>query len=351
MPSTLAGCRRSRRRPSRHGRTRSRPTSPGAVLQPVSPTPAHRCTAASAPRRRRRDAAVAADRRPGRHLRRPPVVTYFFASSGGHTENVENAWPGATPDPWLRGVPDPYDGAGGDPYHHWTRQMSLAAAAKDLGKLVKGELVGIKVTKTRCLAPDHDRERDRDRRHRLGHAAASSRARFGLLSTWAAFTTISSAASPTPAAAPRIVTNNLAILSQMESAFGQIDNASQTLSGKVVPAGKGAARDASGPRRRSWREAPSSSSAAAVRIRLRAALAGVYRVAYRGLDGPSVVAHSQAVGEVGEQVTARGARASERRTCSRHSRVSACPAPGPRCTGTQGGQVPTRRAVVARDGR
>ncbi|MGH2883921.1 MAG: SpoIID/LytB domain-containing protein, partial [Solirubrobacteraceae bacterium] len=41
-----------------------------------------------------------------------PAVTYFFASSGGYTENVEDAWPGATPDPWLRGVPDPYDGAG-----------------------------------------------------------------------------------------------------------------------------------------------------------------------------------------------------------------------------------------------
>ena len=36
-----------------------------------------------------------------------PAVTYFFASSGGYTENVEDAWPGATPDPWLRGVPDP----------------------------------------------------------------------------------------------------------------------------------------------------------------------------------------------------------------------------------------------------
>ena len=55
-----------------------------------------------------------------------PVVTYFFSSSGGHTENVENVWPGATPEPWLRGVVDRYDGAGRDPYHRWGDQLSVA---------------------------------------------------------------------------------------------------------------------------------------------------------------------------------------------------------------------------------
>ena len=30
------------------------------------------------------------------------------------TEDVQNAWPGSEPQPWLRGVPDPYDtGAAG----------------------------------------------------------------------------------------------------------------------------------------------------------------------------------------------------------------------------------------------
>ena len=38
-----------------------------------------------------------------------PAITYFFASSGGMTESVQNAFPGAAPEPWLRGVPDPYD--------------------------------------------------------------------------------------------------------------------------------------------------------------------------------------------------------------------------------------------------
>ena len=55
------------------------------------------------------------------------IVTYPGArpsptsspAPGGYTENIENVWPGATPEPWLRGVPDPYDAAGDDPYHRW----------------------------------------------------------------------------------------------------------------------------------------------------------------------------------------------------------------------------------------
>ncbi len=38
-----------------------------------------------------------------------PAITYFFASSGGRTENVENGFPGAQPQPWLRGVADAYE--------------------------------------------------------------------------------------------------------------------------------------------------------------------------------------------------------------------------------------------------
>ena len=56
-------------------------------------------------------------------------------------------WAGATPEPWLRGVPDPYDNAGQDPYHSWGSQMSVAAAAHKLGRLVRGSLVGIAVTR------------------------------------------------------------------------------------------------------------------------------------------------------------------------------------------------------------
>ena len=147
-----------------------------------------------------------------------PAVTYFFASSGGYTENVEDAWPGATADPWLRGVPDPYDGAGGDPYHHWTRQLSLSAATKQLGKLVKGKLLGIKVTQhgasPRIMSADV-----------LGTGGTTTvtgsqlEGAFGLLSTWAQFTTISStaAADADAGGGPSAASGDLAIIAQMKT--------------------------------------------------------------------------------------------------------------------------------------
>jgi stage II sporulation protein D len=71
-----------------------------------------------------------------------PVITYFFASSGGRTENVENAWPGSAPAPWLRGVLDPYDVG---PTHSWTVTITFATAAQRLGGLVRGSFEGIEV--------------------------------------------------------------------------------------------------------------------------------------------------------------------------------------------------------------
>jgi stage II sporulation protein D len=71
-----------------------------------------------------------------------PAITYFFASSGGMTESAQNAFPGAAPQPWLRGVPDPYDQGEG---HRWRLTMSFAAAAARLRGLVKGAFRGIEV--------------------------------------------------------------------------------------------------------------------------------------------------------------------------------------------------------------
>jgi SpoIID/LytB domain protein len=71
-----------------------------------------------------------------------PVVTYFFASSGGMTEDVQNGFPGAAPQPWLRGVPDPFDQG---PQHAWSVSMSFAAAAARLRGLFRGAFRGIEV--------------------------------------------------------------------------------------------------------------------------------------------------------------------------------------------------------------
>jgi stage II sporulation protein D len=234
------------------------------------------------------DAAVAATSGQIVTYQGAPAVTYFFASSGGYTENVEDAWPGATPDPWLRGVTDPYDGAGGDPYHHWTRQISLAAATKDLGKLVKGQLVGIRVTK-HGASPRIMSAQVVGTRGAVSVTGSQLEGAFGLLSTWATFTTISSSAGPTPNAA-RDVHGDLAVIAQMKQLFGQMA-AAQTLHGTILGAGEGARVTVEVRAGKHWHKSSvvrlGSGGAYAVRV----ASAGTYRVVYRGLDGPSVVVY------------------------------------------------------------
>ncbi|HTR73341.1 MAG TPA: SpoIID/LytB domain-containing protein [Solirubrobacteraceae bacterium] len=73
-----------------------------------------------------------------------PAITYFFASSGGMTEDVQNAFPGSEPQPWLKAVPDPYDTG---PKAAWKLSMSFATASARLAGLLKGSLRGIEVLK------------------------------------------------------------------------------------------------------------------------------------------------------------------------------------------------------------
>jgi stage II sporulation protein D len=68
--------------------------------------------------------------------------TFFFACSGGMTENIEFAFIGSSPVPYLKGVPDPYDGA--CPLHSWTRSFSPSS----LGGYFSGRFKGLRVTKT-----------------------------------------------------------------------------------------------------------------------------------------------------------------------------------------------------------
>ncbi len=119
-----------------------------------------------------------------------PAVTYFFASSGGYTESIQNVWAGATPEPWLRGVPDPYENVGGNPYHSWGSQMSLAAAARRLGHLVKGSLVGIQVTR-HGVSPRIVQAQVIGSRGTSVVSGAQLQGIFGLQDTWATFTSIS----------------------------------------------------------------------------------------------------------------------------------------------------------------
>ena len=126
-----------------------------------------------------------------------PAITYFFSSSGGHTENVEDVWPATTPSPWLRGVDDPYDGAGGNPYHRWTRRFSLRAAARRLGRLVKGKLVRIQVVQ-RGASPRIISAVVIGTAGATTVSGAQLQRALGLLSTWASFSVVSGPAGGAP---------------------------------------------------------------------------------------------------------------------------------------------------------
>ena len=116
-----------------------------------------------------------------------PAVTYFFASSGGHTESVQNVWPGSPADPWLQGVSDPYDGAADDPYQSWTVTLSLAAATTKLGALVHGTLRGIVITR-HGVSPRVMTAEVKGTRGTTTVTGAQLQQAFGLLSTDATFT-------------------------------------------------------------------------------------------------------------------------------------------------------------------
>jgi stage II sporulation protein D len=234
------------------------------------------------------DAAVAATSGQIVTYNGAPVVTYFFSSSGGHTENIEDAWPGASASPWLRGVDDPYDSAGGDPYHHWTRQLGLTAAAKDLGRLVKGKLVGIRVTQ-------HGASPRIMSAQVIGTKGASTvsgsqlEGAFGLLSTWASFTTISSSAGKAPVAGAVHGASDLAVITQIKRAFGLAGQSTPLLHGHVVPAHQGEKVTFEVRAGKHWHRVGSVRLGKGGSYAVGLPRPGVYRTVYRGLDGPSVI--------------------------------------------------------------
>jgi stage II sporulation protein D len=203
-----------------------------------------------------------------------PAVTYFFASSGGHTESIQNVWAGATPEPWLVGVPDPYDNAGGDPYHRWGSQMTTAAAQAKLGTLLKGSLVGIQVTKT-GTSPRILSANVVGTRGSTSVTGSQLQQIFGLLTTYASFTAISSATS-TPSAS-----------SVASHSLGS-PLASELLTGRVFPAPSKAAATVQEQSGRAWKSVLQLKLGAGGKYSVTAPGAGTYRVVYGGLNGPSV---------------------------------------------------------------
>jgi stage II sporulation protein D len=230
------------------------------------------------------DAAVGATRGQIVTYRGYPAVTYFFNSSGGYTENIENVWPGAKPEPWLRGAPDPYDDAGGDPYHRWGYDISLASASAKLGGLVKGSLVGIRVTK-------HGVSRRILRAEVVGTKGKATvsggqlQSTFGLLTTYAAFTTISTYPRRLPAAdlgALRAVLVHVPVIRDLLSA------STPGIRGSVFAAAKGAGFAIQLRTAHGWRTVSRAALGPGGTYAVRVGNPGTYRVVYRGLSGPAV---------------------------------------------------------------
>jgi SpoIID/LytB domain protein len=112
-----------------------------------------------------------------------PATTYFFASSGGMTENIENAFLGAQPQPWLRGVEDPYNTG---PAFNWKIAISFTAAAARLRGLVKGVFRGIEVLK-RGISPRIVSAEVLGSGGAIPLSGSELAERLGLTATWAYF--------------------------------------------------------------------------------------------------------------------------------------------------------------------
>lgn len=110
------------------------------------------------------------------------VVTYFFSTSGGQTEDIENVFSGAPPQPWLQGVDDPYDNS--SPYHRWgPYSYSERDFAAKLGGWVRGRFEGLDVLQ-RGVSPRIVRAEVHGSGARTVVTGAELRARLGLRDSW-----------------------------------------------------------------------------------------------------------------------------------------------------------------------
>jgi stage II sporulation protein D len=244
------------------------------------------------------NAAVAATRGQILTYNGTPAITYFFSSSGGYTEDVQYAFPGATPKPWLRGVPDPYDGAGGDPYHHWTYRLAVGSAASKLGSLLNGSLVGIKITKhgvskrivTAQVVGTHGR---------TSTTGATLQGRFGLKSTLARFETITTNTGTVQATVRRPAVGHSPDLTAItaetaESMSALVHNVFApripAVFGKVFPGSKGSQLLVQQLSGRSWHTVRRTQLASGGSYNVKLPGAGTFRVQFAGLHGPTVSA-------------------------------------------------------------
>jgi stage II sporulation protein D len=218
-----------------------------------------------------------------------PATTYFFSSSGGYTEDIQNVWLGVTPEAWLIGVPDPYDGAGGNPYHRWSFRMTVAAAKARLGRLVRGQLVGIKVTQW-GVSPRVVDAQVVGTKGRSSVTGPQLQSTFGLYSTYMSFTTISARPGPQPPPPPSGPSSGgaAAIRHVVLALLGAHAQVPFGLHGSVFPGRRRAAAAVQVRTKRGWRTIRRVRLGVDGAYSIPLSRGGSYRLVYRGVAGPTV---------------------------------------------------------------
>ena len=244
----------------------------------------------------RTNAAVAATRGQIVTYGASPAITYFFSSSGGYTEDVQNAFPGATPEPWLRGVPDPYDGAAGDPYHRWYYRLSAATAAGKLSGLVKGSLVGIQIGK-RGVSPRIVTAAVVGTGGRTTTTGGTLEQRFGLMSTLASFTTITTDAGTTAATGRKPAVGHSSDLARItaEAAAAMSGFVRRVFAprlpivfGTIFPGSPGASFELERLAAGQWHTVATAKLSGGGRYSVRVPAPGSYRVEFSRMVGPTI---------------------------------------------------------------
>lgn len=130
------------------------------------------------------DRAVRASSHRVVEYRRRVATTYYFSTSGGYTEDVQYAFIGAAPEPWLVGVRDPFDFY--SPEHSWRVVRSTSEMGSALSGLYSGRLRHIRVLK-RGASPRIVRAKVVGTGGGSRVSGPTLESRLGLMSTWDRF--------------------------------------------------------------------------------------------------------------------------------------------------------------------
>jgi hypothetical protein len=180
-------------------------------------------------------------------------------------------------------VSDPYDGVAHNPDHHWSYDIAIPSATAKLGSLVKGELVGIAVTRhgvsRRIVSAQVVGTRGR-----APLSGPQLEGIFGLPSTPTAVTTVTAAPGAPPNATRRVLVPGR--LAAAETAFEVLE-----LHGRAFPAAAGSDVAVQLRTGHAWRTVTRAPVSRRGYYHAWLAQPGTYRPLYGRVAGPSVEIH------------------------------------------------------------